>query len=119
MANGNSVTSVLEAGLKASGLRGRIIANNLANVDTPGYRRRAIRFEKMLADALDAGGDVDLDAIQSEIFRPMDTPLEANGNDVSMDMEVGEMVKNSARYKTYIRVLNKLYGQMEHAMRTD
>lgn len=119
MADRNSIISYLETGLKASGVRGKTIANNLANIDTPGYRRLAVKFEKQLAEALQSGGKVDLDRIEAEVFRPMNTPVEGNGNDVSIDMEVGEMVKNSARYKTYMRVMTKMYRQMETAMRTD
>ena len=118
MADGNSITSYLEAGLRAATLRGRVIAGNLANIDTPGYRRGAVAFEQRLAEALASGG-ADLDEIEPEVFRPLDTAVEANGNDVGLDREVGEMVKNSARYKAYMRVMTKLYRQMETAMRTD
>jgi flagellar basal body rod protein FlgB len=38
---------------------------------------------------------------------------------VSLDVEVGEMVRNGALYKTYIRMLGRMYRQMEQAMRTD
>ena len=118
MADSNNILNVLQAGLQASSLRSKVIADNLANIDTPGFRRRAVAFEARLAEALQGGEQVDLDEMQADIFRPMTTPVEANGNDVSIDMEIGEMIKNSARYKTYMRVMAKMYGQMEQAMIT-
>lgn len=117
MADRNSIINYLEAGLKTASLRSRTIAGNMANIDTPGYRRRAVKFEKQLAAAL-GSGNVNLKEIEAEIIKPFCTPVEANGNDVSVDMEVGEMVKNSARYKTYMRVMTKMYRQMEAAMAT-
>ncbi len=44
------------------------------------------------------------------------TQLKQNGNDVSLEKEVGEMVKNTLKYKTYIRLLKKKYLQIELAI---
>ena len=118
MADGNSVIQALEIGLKQAAIRGKVVANNLANVDTPGFRRRAVMFEQRLADALASGRDVDLDGLKPKLIRPLNTPVESNGNDVNVDMEVGEMIKNGAHYKTYMRVMAKMYGQMERAIQT-
>ena len=118
MADTNNIIGALQIGLRTSSLRSRVIANNMANIDTPGFRRRAVAFEAHLADALQSGEPLDPDDVQAMIFRPGTTPVESNGNDVSIDMEVGEMVKNSARYKTYMRVMTKMYRQMEQAMIT-
>jgi len=115
MADENGIGELLAAGLRAASLRGRVIANNIANISTPGYRRKDVRFEALLARALESG-EVDLEALRAEIFEPRSTPLNTHGNDVSLDVEVGELVKNSARYKTYIRLLGKMYKQMELAI---
>jgi len=116
MADGNNVIAYLEAGLRVSGLRGRVIADNIANLETPGFRRRAVRFEKLLAEALDGASDVELGELKARVFQPRTTPVNARGNDVSLDVEVGQMIQNGARYKTYLRVLTRLYRQMEMAM---
>ena len=50
------------------------------------------------------------------IVPTMNTPVDARGNDVSLDVEVGELVKNAAMTKTYLRLLNKVYRQMELAI---
>ena len=118
MDNGTSVVSLLEAGLRSSRLQSKAIAANIANLDTPRYRRVEVDFKKFLANALRASeGGRDLP--EAELHRPMDTELKSNGNDVALDMEVGEMIKNSAVYKTYMRILSKQYKHMEMAMRGD
>ncbi len=117
-----SIVNVLEAGLSAHTLRGNVIANNIANLGTPGFRRDAVKFEDILADKLDKPGGLsekDLRELKGEIFKPMNTPLNEKGNDVSMEVEMGELLKNSSRQKTYLRLLNKAYKQMEMAMQSN
>jgi len=109
----------LQAGLKGIGLRQAVIANNIANLNTPGFRRNDTMFQKALADAIDGNKPADLDENEAGIFVPGATPVGENGNDVSLDVEVGEMVRNGALYKTYVRMLARTYRQMDLAMRTD
>ena len=118
MSDGNGIVSVLEAGLRATALRSKVIADNVANLDTPGFRRHAVRFEQLLAQRLESGKSVDVDDLLGETFRPFNTVVGDNGNDVSIDAEVGEMVRNSALHKTYVRLLAKKYRQMALAMQT-
>jgi len=110
------IVGLLEAGIKAEGLRQKAIADNIANMQTPGYRRKDVKFETLLAKALDSSGMVDTDEIEPELFQPKNTPVNSNGNDVDLEVEIGEMVKNTLRYKTYIRMLNKYYRQIERAI---
>ena len=112
----DGVIEYIQAGLKAASMRQAAIANNIANLNTPGYRREAVEFEKLLAEALGSGGRVDLPEVAPRLIRPMTGPVNAVGNDVNMDMEVGELVKNASMYKVYLRLLSKLYQQMELAM---
>ncbi len=112
----NSIVEFLEAGIKAEGLRQKAIANNVANLETPAYRRVDVKFEQLLAKALDSPGDIDIDKIKAELYKPQNTPLKPNGNDVNLEAEVGQMVKNSLRHKAFIRLLYRKYKQMEMAM---
>ncbi len=113
-----AITQYLEAALKGASIRQSVIANNIANLNSPGYRRSVVEFEKHLAEAIEAGDDVDLDAIRESILQPMNTPVDLNGNDVSLEIEIGEMIKNNAMYKTYMRVLGNTYRKMASAIQT-
>jgi len=118
MSKTNSIIALLEAGIKAESLRQKAIANNIANLETPGYRRIDVKFEEFLAKSLDSSGSVDLSKLEPQIYRPKQTPVKSNGNDVSLENEVGAMIKNSLRYTTYIRLLNKKYRGIESAINT-
>ncbi len=110
------ITEYLEAAMKAASLRQAVNANNIANINTPGYRRKAVQFEKFLAKAIASGADVRAADVAMKIFQPENTLPDASGNDVNMETEIGEMIKNDAMYKTYVRLLSKMYRQMELAM---
>jgi len=116
---GTSIVNVLEAGLRGSLVQQKVIANNIANLNTPGFRRHDVRFEETLAKLIDAPGGATPEAlaqVEGEIYKPMNTPVDQNGNDVNIDMEVGELMKSATKHKTYLRLLNKVYKQMETAM---
>ncbi len=116
MSKTSSILDFLEAGIRAESLRQKAIANNIANLETPGYRRIDVKFEELLAKLLDSSGAVELSEVEPQIHQPKQTPVKSNGNDVNLESEVGEMVKNTLRYKAYIRLLNKKYNQIELAM---
>lgn len=112
----NMTIDLLQAGIKAEGFRQTTIASNIANLETPGYRRMDVKFGDMLAKALEKGGDIDLDKLELETFQPGNTPVKSNGNDVDLDMEVGQLLKNSLRHTAYVRLLGRKFQQIEQAI---
>jgi flagellar basal-body rod protein FlgB len=115
----SNTIDLLDAGIRAEILRQKAIASNVANLETTGYRRFDVRFDELLAKALNSSDAVDVAEIEPQIYQPMQTPVKSNNNDVNLEAEVGEMVKNTLRYKAYIRLLNKKYSQIELAMNTN
>lgn len=107
---------MLEAGLRAEAMRQQAIANNVANLQTPGYRRLDVRFEELLTKAMESGEDFDLEELEPELYQPKNTAIKGDGNDVNLEVEVGELVKNSLRQKAFVRVLNKKYNQIDQAV---
>lgn len=118
MSKTSGIVEFLEAGIRAENLRQRAIASNIANIQTPGYRRVDVRFREMLTKAMESNGSIDPREIEMEIYEPKTTTVKSNGNDVTLENEIGEMVKNTLRHKTYIRLLNKKYAQIEEAINT-
>jgi flagellar basal-body rod protein FlgB len=117
MANDMTIMKYLEAGIRAEGTKQSAIANNLANLNTPGYRRFEVKFEDALSKAMDTGKDKDLQNATPELFKPLNTAINDRGNDVNLNLEIGNMVKNTLQHKTYTLLLKKKYSQYEMAMR--
>ena len=111
-----NLVNMLEAGIRAEGLRQETIASNIANLETPGYRRVDIKFSDLLAEALESPGDTDLSEIEPEIFQPGDTPVKDNGNDVDLNKEVGELLKNSLRHTAFVRLLARKFQLVDQAI---
>jgi flagellar basal-body rod protein FlgB len=116
MARGPSVVDYLEAGLKAANLRGKVTSNNIANMETPGFRRSDVRFEQLLAKAMSGGKEADLAAVAPQIVQPQTADLNEQGNDVSLDVEMGELIKNGLQSRVYLRTLAKIYSQIDMAI---
>ncbi len=118
MTQTNDVINLIEAGMKIEGLRQKAIASNIANMETPGYRRIAVRFEDLLSKALESSDPFDPKEIEPDIYQPMESPVRANGNDVSIEAEVGDLIENSLRYRTYARIMQKKLTQLTAAINT-
>lgn len=118
MAQPVNIIDLLEAGLKAERYRQKTIASNIANIETPGYRRLDIKFEELLAKALKSSHTAAIDEIEPEVYQPLNTPVRSNGNDVNMEGEVGNLVQNSLRHTAYVRLMQKRFAQIEMAMGT-
>jgi flagellar basal-body rod protein FlgB len=119
MAQSARIAEYLEAGLRAASLRQAVIGNNIANMATPGFRRSTVPFEKTFAEALAAGKPIDHKTVIDRIIQPRTGALNEFRNDVQADTEIGDLIQNSMLYKTYVRLLNRTYRQMELAMASD
>ena len=116
MPNMDNIIDLLQTGIRAEGLRQQAISSNIANMETPGYQRVEVKFEELLAEAMDSSSTLDLDDIEPEMFSPHDTPVKSNGNDVNLEAEIGDLVKNSLQHTAYVRILNKKLAQIENAI---
>ena len=117
MVNNTNMLELLEAGMRLEGTRQKAIANNIANMNTPGYRRYDVNFHDVLAKAINSGQKPDTADMEAALFQPKNTSVNMNGNDVTMETEIGEMVKNSLMHQTYTFLLKKKYEQMHAAIR--
>ncbi|MHC4481614.1 MAG: flagellar basal body rod protein FlgB [Planctomycetota bacterium] len=94
-----------------------LIANNLANVNTPGYRTQRLRFAKELESLLDQkGGLLRGRHIETELHRPMFPNSSPDGNDVSLEREIVELNKNALRMRFYLEVLGARIRKMRAAI---
>jgi flagellar basal-body rod protein FlgB len=125
-------TLIQEKALDAAWLRNEVLAHNLANVDTPTYRRKDVDFEKYLRGALDSGLD-DLIVHRRHNFRFSVSPkiesvvpvvreeyetmaMRIDGNNVDVDEEMAQMAKNTIRYDVIIRNINDKFSKIRHAI---
>jgi flagellar basal-body rod protein FlgB len=99
-AHPDPVGAILSSALDGIALRQRVIADNIANVDTPGYRASSVDFESSLRAAIASG---DPSAIGAPELVATDTPVGANGNNVDLRKETLAAVQSQFQYQIITR----------------
>jgi flagellar basal-body rod protein FlgB len=117
MISDKTVIGLLESAMQAEGLRQQALAGNVANMHTKGYRRVDVNFEQVLNEALGKTDSPDPEKLETDFFQTKTGPINEFGNDVNVDNEVGEMVKNTLKHRAYMMLLKKKYQQMDEALR--
>jgi flagellar basal-body rod protein FlgB len=121
---------VVEKSLDAAMLRSRAIANNLANLTTPGYQRIEVAFEDKLKQALDGKrikgvadkpghmtlGKPDLNQVHPVAYRSQDPTLTGEVNNVDVDMEAAKLAENQMNYLFGIKFLQELKANIHSAI---
>lgn len=116
---------VIEASVRFAAARHRVLAENMANVDTPGYLQKDLspaKFQQMLRDRLDerAGasrGSVRFDDLAAEIENPARGILFHDRNNRSMEQLVSDSAKNAMFHNMMLEMLRKQYSSIEMALK--
>ena len=89
--------------LDGCALRHKVIAANLANAETPGFRRMEVRFEDQLAQAIQEEDTNAIDEAQPEVV-PGAGKARADGNNVDFGTELGDLTKNTMVFNTFAEI---------------
>jgi flagellar basal-body rod protein FlgB len=104
--------AVLGKTLDGTAARQRTLADNIANVDTPGYVRQEVTFESQLRDAMSAADAAPasevstIEAVDLAASRDASTPARSNGNNVVIEKEMGDVARNMLQYETAAHLLS-------------
>ncbi len=108
--------------------RAEIIANNLANADTPGFKARDIDFRAILNTESDKNSSVRLDKTNNGHMDGLLSPDEGlkfrnpnqpaiDGNTVETEIENSEYMQNSMQYQSTFQFLNSKFKGLTGAIR--
>ena len=90
--------------MSAATLRARVLAGNVSNQNTPGYKRREVSFEDQLATELKRSNPR-LEGIQAKVQVDPDAKALSNGNSVSIEEENSAGRQNRLAYELYASIL--------------
>lgn len=102
--------------LSAADLRHQVISQNIANVNTPGYKRQDLEFSDLLAKVLSDPDGNNLGDVETRVFEVTGMPERADGNSVDIDLELGQLSKNAMKYQTFAQVLASNLAMMRSAI---
>ena len=121
----SSQLSVMEAALGASALRHKVISDNIANVNTPGFKKSEVSFEDQLDEVLNGDGKKVAIVRTHEKHLPpperqmgpvikqiTNTSLRVDGNNVDIDGEMAGMAKNTLYYNAMAQQISKYFTSL-------
>ena len=124
--------SRLKGAIAAAELRQQVVADNIANVDTPGFKRSEVLFEELLARQLGGsaaptvaakrthprhiafgqGGSI----VTPQFVTDSTTVMNNNVNNVDIDREMALLAKNQLRYNALVQQLNHEFSMIRTAV---
>lgn len=112
----------IERGLDVAWLRNNVISQNIANVDTPGYKRKVVQFEEFLSGEMKTGKiSQGKSRFSSDGIRIIEDPAESSyrsdGNNVDIENEMALLAANSLRYNTLIQRISGDFQKLKLVIR--
>ena len=119
--------NVLHKGLDASWLKNQVISNNIANVDTPGFKASTVSFESAFKAALGSGFSAKKTRVKHMDFSGSDmralvqqdrgTTYRMDGNNVNIDAQNAELAKNTIYYNALVQQLSSEFRKLNAAIK--
>ncbi|MCL1791271.1 MAG: flagellar basal body rod protein FlgB [Peptococcaceae bacterium] len=118
----SQVMNSIERGLDYSGLRAKILQHNIANIDTPNFKRSDINFQVLLDQALERNVPLALHQThrghlpgvgfsdQALIYQDRTTSMRNDNNNVDPDVEMTRLAENTYTYMYLSRAMTSYLG---------
>jgi flagellar basal-body rod protein FlgB len=116
-------TPLLEQVVRFTAARHRLIAQNIANVDTPNYLQKDLsikRFQKLMSERVEQrrrGSMLSYDDALTRVEEPVRDILFHDGNNRSMEQLASDLAKNAMMHNMAIEMLRKQFQQMDMALK--
>lgn len=105
-------STTLHQALSDLSTRQRVTADNIANIETPGYQAGRVLFEDSLRSAVAAGTPAEA---RVQVERSLE-PTRLNGNNVNLDHETLSNVDTGLKYQLMLRALDGKYGLLRNVI---
>ncbi len=92
--------------------KNKVIANNIANVNTPGFKKFEVAFQKELQKAVESKNIDKVKNIQESVTLSKDKSTRKDGNNVDLDKELVAFYQMSDRHNIYLEILSKKFKGM-------
>jgi flagellar basal-body rod protein FlgB len=110
----DTTQNALGVALQGAAMRHELLANNIANVNTPGYKPSDVNFHDALRAALDSGTPVD--AVSFSPTTATTQTVRADGNGVDIDQQNAQLAENGLEYEALTQVATTRIQILQSAM---
>lgn len=104
----DNTMKILEKMLDVAAFRQKVLASNIANADTPGYKAKDISFQHELDKAIrtsSMGHKVSNSRQEYEIYETITTMPNRDGNTVNLDIEMAKVAENTLIYNASTQLM--------------
>lgn len=125
MSNPNLI-NLLEKAMNGSALRHSVLANNIANVNTPGFKRGDLDFRSCFDEAMESQLGLETTSPlhikrlnkknSPEIIIDTQTSLRNDGNNVDVDIELATMAENNLYFNSLAQLLSSQLSMLRQAI---
>ena len=105
-------TDTLHVALRGLAARQRVIADNIANIETPGFLAGRVEFEAALRDAVTSGAP---SSVRATTGRSL-APTGVNGNNVNLDEETLSNIDTGLRYQLVVEAMSAKFSLLRTAI---
>lgn len=105
----------LKSLLHATAVQHEVVSHNLANTNTPGFRRREVNFDAVVAQLGSESASGNAAPVASIVVDHNAAPRR-DGNTVDPDREIAELSKNKMRYETLLQLAAHQLEQLQIAI---
>jgi len=126
----NTILQVLQKQLDVSALTQKVIADNIANVNTPGFKKSSVRFLDELKKALASQtlplrtthprhipSVVPLTRVEPMVVKEEETTMGYNQNNVDIEQEMVNLVANTLAYQAATRAFGDRLALLGYVIR--
>ncbi|MCC9602006.1 flagellar basal body rod protein FlgB [Stieleria sp. JC731] len=108
---------LLSSAVNASEKTHRVVSQNIANVNTPGYQTKRLDFQKMLELSQgDSSSETSSNSTELPIEMPEGLEERLDGNNVNLEQEVAELKKNALAFQSFNQLLASRVATMRRAI---
>lgn len=122
----NQIMDLMAKGLDGAAQRQTYISDNIANADTPGYKRKDVNFQNTLRNVISQRISLPLESTRDNHlntangnnsldfspFKENNTNFRIDGNNVDIEREMAEMAKNNIYFDTLAQQLNSKFNML-------
>jgi len=116
----NPTMMALAKTLDAASLRQQVIAHNMANANTPGFKRSVVAFEEALQRAMEKGSKCKsvgrIKEVRPQVVRDNTTSMRVDGNNVDIESEMALLALNTLTYHAVIRRLSSRFASAHYVI---
>lgn len=125
ISQGQFTYDLIKKSLDAASTRGKVIANNVANINTAGYKRNYVIFEDTLKDSIDNIAMKKDNTLHMDngsgfgeisVKKDTSTSMRSDGNNVDIDTEMSNQAQNTLMYDALVSQANSRLSMKKYVI---